>query len=379
MANQNTSCRLSGFIRKHGSDFMKTLFILSNASGYGGAEKSIELLLPILSEKFKVVVFVENEQHFYSLRQLSQYSKVKKMVQGKRPWSIVQNLYLLYSFIRTENPDVILSNTNKGAFFLTILSFINRAGCSKRFVYLRDFQWKYFKFICWRLSQSTFIVPSEAILEKRDYLNALDKKRIQIIGDPVNMDIRSTFIEDHSAYILCLANISKWKGIEYLIKAFTKSKAPLKGIKLFLFGKVIDRRYFRFLQQLAEYKEKSNHIIFHDFTNDVDSIYANSLFVMNTSIDEFGGPETFGRTIIEGWKHKKAVIAFACGGPKYLIDHGINGYLVENKNIEQLAQKMNILIEDASLRKQFGMNGYKKVEKKYSTEIIASQLIAEFE
>ena len=114
-----------------------------------------------------------------------------------------------------------------------------------------------------------------------------------------------------------------------------------------------------------------------DFQNDeqIKILYENSLMVINSSISQYGGPETFGRTIIEAWSYKKPVIAFNVGGPKYIIDNGINGFLVEEKNVKELAEKINLLSNNSNLCKIFGNNGYNKVCFEYTTEIIVKKLI----
>ena len=43
-----------------------------------------------------------------------------------------------------------------------------------------------------------------------------------------------------------------------------------------------------------------------------------------------------------------------CGGPKSIIDDGINGILVPVKDVDRMAQAMERLLEDGSLRQNIG-------------------------
>lgn len=60
------------------------------------------------------------------------------------------------------------------------------------------------------------------------------------------------------------------------------------------------------------------------------------------------------------------VVASAVGMNNEVVDDNINGFLVENET--EWIEKLTILIENETLRKQFGKNGRKKVEDYYSLE-----------
>jgi len=98
--------------------------------------------------------------------------------------------------------------------------------------------------------------------------------------------------------------------------------------------------------------------------------------LLNTSLAEHGGPETFGRTIIEAWSYKKPVIAFSEGGPKYLISDNIDGLLIPEKDVQALASAMNKLVKDSVLRREMGKAGYEKVKNRFDSKIVAKNILA---
>ena len=64
-------------------------------------------------------------------------------------------------------------------------------------------------------------------------------------------------------------------------------------------------------------------------------------------------------------------ISFNCpAGPKEIIADGINGYLVDCFDIEQMAGKINELIENESKRKLFSENALVGTEKFNIEEIV---------
>ena len=54
------------------------------------------------------------------------------------------------------------------------------------------------------------------------------------------------------------------------------------------------------------------------------------------------------------------------GGIRDIVDDGETGYLVPQKDVAALAEKLEILIKDSELRQQIGIAGRVKYEKEYT-------------
>ncbi len=103
-------------------------------------------------------------------------------------------------------------------------------------------------------------------------------------------------------------------------------------------------------------------------TNDVLSEYSKSAFYVMSSRYE-GLP----MVLIEAMTCGLPVVSFDCEyGPSEIITNNLDGFLVENGNIVQLAEKICILIEDDALRKKMGKLALQKV-KNFSKESIMAQ------
>lgn len=75
--------------------------------------------------------------------------------------------------------------------------------------------------------------------------------------------------------------------------------------------------------------------------------------------------EGFGLPALEAMASKCAVIATKAGAwPEFIAD-GKNGYLVDTKSSDQIAEKLGILMNDDELRNQIAQNGYDLVTSKY--------------
>jgi glycosyltransferase involved in cell wall biosynthesis len=83
--------------------------------------------------------------------------------------------------------------------------------------------------------------------------------------------------------------------------------------------------------------------------------------------------EGFGMVLTEAMNCGVPPVSFACPtGPRDIISHGVDGLLVENGNIKQLAEMICYLIENEDVRKWMGGNARESVER-FKKEVIMSQ------
>ena len=76
------------------------------------------------------------------------------------------------------------------------------------------------------------------------------------------------------------------------------------------------------------------------------------------------------RSIIEAMAMKKPIVATNIRGCREEVIHGENGFLVEKQNVLQLFEKLDILLNRKELRKEFGENSRKIVERQFNEEIV---------
>ena len=76
---------------------------------------------------------------------------------------------------------------------------------------------------------------------------------------------------------------------------------------------------------------------------------------------------------IEAMALKKAIVASDIGWATEVMDNGINGFLVYPKNHKEYADNVLELLGNSKLRDQFGIEARRKVEQKFSIEVVAKQ------
>ena len=78
----------------------------------------------------------------------------------------------------------------------------------------------------------------------------------------------------------------------------------------------------------------------------------------------FGTEETFGQTIQEAQAAGLSVVAPAAGGPKFLVEDGVSGFLAEPFQKHGFTKTVRALVEDQELRAKLGEGARRAVIKK---------------
>lgn len=111
----------------------------------------------------------------------------------------------------------------------------------------------------------------------------------------------------------------------------------------------------------------------HPVGNIADKYVESSAYVMSSRF------EGFGMVLIEAMACGLPVVSFNCpDGPSDIISDGQDGFLVENANVQQLAEKVSILIEKEDLRIQMGLKARENV-KRYDQDKIMQKWVDLFQ
>ncbi len=150
---------------------------------------------------------------------------------------------------------------------------------------------------------------------------------------------------DNQKRIIAVGRLSAEKGYDRLIAVWKQVALKHPDWRLDIFG---DGRLRDSLQELID-KSDSSHIVLHPTTNKISQEYASSEIYVITSLYE-----GFSLSIVEAMIHGLPCIAFDCPfGPRSLIDDNKNGFLIEDGNIQQFAEKLCYLIEHPEVRDAF--------------------------
>jgi glycosyltransferase involved in cell wall biosynthesis len=104
--------------------------------------------------------------------------------------------------------------------------------------------------------------------------------------------------------------------------------------------------------------------------NELPPVYAAAdIFILPSVIQE-----AFPLVVLEAMACGKPVIVSNLPGVRSMIDDGENGYLVQPGNLQDLVNKIKLLLASPDKRREFGACGRSKVNKQYTWEVIVPQL-----
>lgn len=158
-----------------------------------------------------------------------------------------------------------------------------------------------------------------------------------------------------------IKSIEPHNGIEYLIEAFKiLNDKDIKNIKLNIVG--VGQSESKIKKLVTEYKLKDKveffgHVAHHDIVAHYQKL---SIFICPSL------RESFGVSVIEASACGIPVIANKISGLKEVVNNNKTGYLIDTKNANLLAEYLEKLIINDSLRFFLGKNGRDFVKKKYS-------------
>ncbi|MCQ2237849.1 MAG: glycosyltransferase family 4 protein [Bacteroidaceae bacterium] len=156
--------------------------------------------------------------------------------------------------------------------------------------------------------------------------------------------------------IISVGRLSEQKGYNRLIDAWALLANKYKDWALDLYGD--GEEHDELVNHIKE-KGVENSFIIHKPTKDIASKYSEaSIYVMSSRF------EGFGMVLIEALACGVPCISFNCPhGPSEIIENGVNGFLVENGNVKQLAESLEKLMIDEKERINMGKAASQSVER----------------
>jgi glycosyltransferase involved in cell wall biosynthesis len=168
--------------------------------------------------------------------------------------------------------------------------------------------------------------------------------------------------EDGNKYLLCIAAQNEKKGIDVLIRAFSKIKEYDPAIELLLLG---DGPLRKEHERMAQSMGIANRVRFlgdRGRQDVVKLLHACELFVLPSRA------EPFGIAIIEAMACRKPVVATRVGGIPEIIEDGKSGLLVEPDDPDALSKAICRLLDDRAFKTHLADNGYERVRANFLWE-----------
>ena len=190
---------------------------------------------------------------------------------------------------------------------------------------------------------------------KNDMENNCKLKGINVIPNPLTIKINEKS-KLNSKTVLAVGRLTKQKGFDLLLESWKIVASEHNDWNLVIVG---EGEEYESLNNKIKSIGIEASVSIKPFTREIQEHYKNSsIFVLSSRY------EGFGLVVLEAQAFGLPVVAFDCPtGPRNIINDGVDGYLVENENIEELSEKISMLIKDKNIRSEVGQNAIKNSDR----------------
>ncbi|SDN02897.1 Glycosyltransferase involved in cell wall bisynthesis [Fictibacillus solisalsi] len=159
-----------------------------------------------------------------------------------------------------------------------------------------------------------------------------------------------------------VSRLHEEKGLDEAIRSFKQVVGQCPETRLEIHGSGPAEEE---LAELIDELDLQQHVQLKGYCDQVGQVFKQSLFTVLTS-----KYEGLSLVIMESMANFTPVISYNIKyGPSDLIDHGVDGYLVQNRSLDELARYMLELLKNPEKAKTMGEEGYKKVKAKWNEEL----------
>ncbi len=353
---------------------MKICIVISTISS-GGAERNACLLANHFSKDNDVVLFTyqKSNKNFYNFSSNIKIKNLNLLTTSNnfifKFVNFIKRLYVIYSNLKKQKPDVLLSfleTTNITVIIaslfvknikLKIISDRNNPNHSENKVFLYLLKFFFYRFTNYLVLQSNKI--------KENY-KFLKKSKIKIISNTLSSNIKKKgkYIISKKLKIISVGRLETQKGYDILLKSLNLLKKKNINFSCDIYGVGSKKKS---LLKNIEYYDLKKQVFLKGVTKKILKIYKNyDLYILSSIF------EGYPNSLLEALSSGVACISSNCNyGPSEIIKNKFNGLLFKNKDSEDLSRKIFFLIKKKNKFKYFSKNSKKKFEfKKYNKDKI---------
>lgn len=331
---------------------MKILFFIHGLYG-GGAERVASILLNHFCEKHDTYVAVTNfKAPFYTLDHCVHLidNRIKSDIKGLR---FIPGFVKMIHTIKKIQPDIIISfltKTNNNVLFANLF-FNKKIIVSERVSLYQNLPWyeHFFRRILYHSADKIVFVIA------RDCKTFGMAKKCTTIYNPAMFTPYPDY-NNRQKTIVTVSSNTRWhiKGVDILIKAWAKISPQNPEWNMEIYGRMYDGEIPEELRPL-----NNDRVKWMGWKDDMeDMLKSKSIFVLMSRF------EACPNSLIEAMSQGCACIGSDCeGGIKEIITDGVDGLIAKSENIDDVAEKLQTLIDDEKLRRKLSAGALEKVKQ----------------
>jgi len=206
------------------------------------------------------------------------------------------------------------------------------------------------------------------VLSQEDKENWHELTNVTVISNPLPFETDKTS-NLSTRKIIAVGRFVYQKGFDLLLEAWQKVTTKHQEWELYIYGKGDKTAYQKYIKQYGLMNVHLEDAV----PNIIEKYCDSSIFVLSSRF------EGFGLVLAEAMSCGLSAVSFACPcGPRDIISDGEDGFLVEQENTEELANKICYLIEHKDIRKEMGEKAHINMQR-FKEDTIMRQWIALFD
>lgn len=166
-----------------------------------------------------------------------------------------------------------------------------------------------------------------------------------------------------------IARVMKEKGIDQYLDAAKYIRKKYPNTRFHVCG-ACEQDYKETLDKLSE----QGMIQYHGLVKDITAIHK----ISSCTIHPTYYPEGLSNVLLESCACGRPIITTNRAGCKEVVDDGVNGFVIKEKNSQDLIEKIEkFLALSYKARMNMGLAGRKKVEREFSRQIVVDKYMKE--
>jgi glycosyltransferase involved in cell wall biosynthesis len=296
---------------------------------------------------------------------------------GTNPITDVRLLLEYLKIVRTEKPNVVLTYTIKPNVYGGIISRLSKVPYIPNITGLGSAVEKkgFLQMITLLLYKVALKNATYTFFQNNENKNRLINKGIikgnykVIPGSGVNLQhfYYMDYPNTGKIEFLFIGRIMKEKGIDQYLEVaeFIKNKYP--NTVFHIIGSC-EEGYQRTIEDMV----RKGTVLYHGRQDDVREFHK----IAHCTIHPTYYPEGMSNVLLESAACGRPVITTDRAGCKEIVEDGINGFLVEQRNSKDLIDKVEKFIQlNNRSREEMGIAGRKKVEREFDRQFVINEYI----
>lgn len=360
------------------SKMKKILILANNDIGLYNFRK--ELLERLLKENYKVYISLPMGDRVKEMEEMGcHYIETEINRHGMNPFQDLKLLLYYKKIMKECKPDYILGYTIKPNIYGAI------AARSKKVPFIANITGlgsaveneSIVQKILIMLYKFAFRDVKKVFFQNTANMQFFESKKIAIgkygllPGSGVNLEKYEIqpYPECEKYHFLFISRIMKEKGIDQYLEAAQKIREKYQNTEFHICG-FCEEEYEEKLQKL----QKEGAITYHGLINNVSEFLKEIHCVVHPTYY----PEGLSNVLLEACASGRPIITTNRPGCREVVENGKNGFVVEERNADDLFHKIEqfILLSDED-KKNMGVFGRKKVENEFNREIVIEAYMKE--